>query len=183
MKVTPLWMAILAMVALTIGGCGRAAKKDVTRSPRYHFASFAETNWRAKVRLALADIEEYTGARHLYLLPPGELDPTHAISVKTDHRVVGFVPVGTRIRIKRLWLDSGEGGLLWVTATLENGTYRRRVVYLDPELLAENRFMNHGFHDLTREAFLRETRSRTWGVNPKYLESDAPPRKAKGGGK
>ena len=179
---TLLSVSILAVAALALGGC-KPGEKNVTYSPRYHFASFAGTTWRAKVRLALADIKEYTGAWHLYLLPSGELDPRRAISVKADHRVVDFVPAGTRLRIRYLRFDDGEGSLLWVTALLENGKYRHKLVYLDPELLAENRFMNHGFHHLTKEAFLKETRSRTWGVNPKYLESDAPPRKARGAGK
>ncbi len=101
---------------------------------------------------------------HPYLLTPGQLHPVPGC------RLVGTVPAGTRIRIGRLTFDTGEGSLLWVTASLDNGRYPKRVVYLDEGLLARNIFLSDGT-------------SRIWGVNPKYLESDGPPRKAKGGEK
>jgi len=61
---------------------------------------------------------------------------------------------------------TGEAGLLWVTASLDSGTYYRKTVYVSRQLLAKNLFLDHD-----------PSFPRTWGVNPKYLESAAPQRK------
>ena len=185
MKTTALWISMLAaaLFALSLGGCRPPSTTDVTSSSEYHFSAFAGTVWKTKVELVLTEEKEYTGAHHLYLAVRRDMMPTNYRDMPMyDSPVVGRVPKGARIRIDRLRLDNHEG-LLWVTASLDDRAYPKRIVYLDPELLAQNRFMNHGFHHLTKEVFLKETRSRAWGVNPKYLERDGPPRKAKRGGK
>ena len=96
-------------------------------------------------------------------------------------RVVRILPIGTRLRIERLMFDNGEGSQLWVTASLDDGTYPKKIVYVNWGLLAENRWIG-GPHPGVPHPPGSET-SRTWTVNPKYLESASPPRKAKGGEK
>lgn len=156
---------ILVVVSLILGGCG-ASKTDVTHSPRYKFSTFAGTVWRTKVKLSMTDVKEYTGAHHLYLLAPDSLDPAsaHYLNPNID-RVVGMLPAGTRIRIERLWLYNGEARQFLVTASLDDGAYPKKVVYVNWTLLASNIFLGG------------KSMSRTWGVNPKYLESVAPKRK------
>ena len=171
---------ILAVIAaLFLSGC-KPSETNVTDSSRYHFASFAGTAWTTKVKMELADVKEYNGVGHLYIFVSHATDPK-----STEYRppslwhIVGSVPVGTRIRVERLMFDNGEGSLLWVTASLDSpdlGAYYGRVVYLD-NLLLPNRFIPAytppGSPPLTK----------AWAVNPKYLESASPPRKAKGGEK
>ncbi len=167
-----LLILILAATPLFLGGC-RQPPKDVTRVPHYNFSPFAGTVWKTKVKTALADVTVYNGAHHLTLLSPEEFDRTDPkyTGVLDQYRIISMLPAGARIRIERLWFDTGEAGILWVTASLDSGTYYRKTVYVE-ELLAKNLFLD-GDPSLPR----------TWGVNPRYLESDAPPRKAKGGGK
>ena len=168
-------MLILALVALPLGGC-RPTETDVTHSPRYDFSTFAGTGWRTKVKLALADVKEYTGAHHLYLLPPFEFEPTSPrYSPPVDSHIVRVLPAGTRIRIGRLMFDNGEGSLLWVTASLDDGLGPERIVYVSEMLLARNRWIP-GPGPVGERRPGSDT-SMTWGVNPKYLESAAPPRK------
>ena len=174
MKPNLLLVLILATTPLFLGGCGQPPK-DVTRSPHYNFLSFAGTVWKTKVKVALADVTVYNGVHQLTLLSRSEFDPTdpkYAAVHDSQDRIISILPAGARIRIRRLWFDTGEAGLLWVTASLDSGTYYKKTVYVTRRLLANNIFLEHD-----------PSFPRTWGVNPKYLESDAPPRKAKGGGK
>ena len=171
MKAALLWISTLAVATIALYGC-RPTEKDVTHSARYPgFSSFAGTVWKTRVKVALADEKIYTGAHHLTLLAPASFDPAaSAYRPPIDTHVVTVLPANTRLRIRRLICDRGEGSLLWVTASLKSGKYRGKMVYVERSLLRRNIFLHDGM-------------SRRWGVNPKYLESDAPPRKAKGGGK
>lgn len=173
MKRPILPMLVLIVACLPLGGC-KPGQTDVTHSPRYHFSSFAGTVWKTKVKVALADIKEYTGARHLTLLAPFEYDPANPeypkYQLPLGSRVIRVLPVGTRIRIARLMFDDGEGGVLWVTAHLDDGTYPKKVVYVNWGLLAKN-------------VWLGDAHGNSWGVNPKYLESEAPSQKIGGVGK
>ncbi len=83
---------------------------------------------------------------------------------------VGFVPAGTRLRFKKLWLDNGEGGLLWMTASLTNDKYRGKMVYVDESLLERNIFLHDG-------------PSRKWAVKPNFLKRADTPRETQGGQK
>ena len=173
MKPNLLLILILAAAPLFLSGC-RQPPKDVTRSPHYNFLSFAGTVWKTKVKVALADVTIYNGTHHLMLLRRRAYDRTDPkyTGLLDPYRIISMLPAGARIRIARLWFDTGEGSLLWVTASLDSGTYYRKTVYVSGPLLAKSLFLD-GDPALPR----------AWAVNPKYLESDAPPRKAKGGGK
>ncbi len=173
MKIAFAWIRVLVFSALFLGGC-RQSPEDVTRSPHYNFSSFAGTVWKTRVKVALAEVPVYNGAHQLTLLSREEFDPTDPKYTGTanQYRIISMLPAGARIRIGRLLFDTGEGSQLWVTASLDSGTYYRKTVYVTRRLLARNIF-------LERDPSL----PRTWGVNAKYLESDGPPRKAKGGGK
>jgi hypothetical protein len=70
-------------------------------------------------------------------------------------KLIDVLPVGTRLRIERLMQDNGNWGGVRVTASLEDG----KVVYLDEDLLAKNRFLCPG-----------ESDSKDWGVDPDMLE-------------
>ena len=99
-------------MSLILGGCA-PSKTDVTHSPRYKFSTFSGTVWRTKVKLALADVKEYTGVHQVYLIPPDEFDPTSpGYQPQPDSRVIAVLAAGARIRIKQLWLDDGEGSVL-----------------------------------------------------------------------
>ncbi len=162
-----LLILILAAMPLFLGGCGQPPK-DVTRSPHYNFSSFAGTVWKTKLKTALADVTEYNGAHHLMLLSPRAYDPKDPKYEGTNGQihVISILPAGARVRIRRLWFDTGEAGLLWVTASLDSGKYYKKTVYVNWQLLAKNLFLDHD-----------PSLPRTWGVNPKYLESAAPQRK------
>lgn len=154
------------MIGTFLNGCGQGPKgnamfkqrmeTDVSSSPEYNFKSFGGTVWKTKVKVALADIKEYTGEHHVYLLPPEDFDPTHPkYRPPASMEMISELPVGTCMRIERLMKDNGTAGLLWVTASLDNG----KVVYLSNYLLAKNRFIWLGWSD-----------SKEWGVEPDLLE-------------
>jgi hypothetical protein len=172
MKNNVLLILILA-ASLFLGGC-RRPPKDVTRVPHYNFSSFAGTVWKTKVKVALTDVTEYNGEHHLTLYSTDAFAPPDPKYPRMNDRypIISILPAGARIRIRRLWFDTGEAGLLWVTASLDSGTYYRKTVYVSRQMLANNIFLEHD-----------PSFPKTWGVNPKYLESDAPPRKARGAGK
>ena len=166
MKPNLLLILILAAAPMFLGGC-RQSPKDVTRSPHYNFSSFAGTVWKTKVKVALADVTAYNGAHQLVLLSPDEYDRTDPryTGMLDQYRVISVLPVGARIRIKRLWFDTGEAGLLWVTVSLDSGKYYRKTVYVSGTLLAKNIFLERD-----------PSFPKTWGVNPKYLESARRPK-------
>jgi len=156
MKKAILGIIILAMVAFLLDGCGRRRDTDVTSSADYNFSSFAGTLWKTKVKVAVADVKLYTGKRVTYLLPPQNYDPNDPKYNPTeDMQMIAILPLGTRVRIEQLMEDNGVGGLLFVTASLEDG----KVVHLSHFLLAKNRFIFPGKSD-----------SKNWGVDPDLLE-------------
>lgn len=170
-------ISILALVALPLGGC-RPSETDVTRVARYNFSSFAGTAWKTRVKVALGDVKAYTGAHHLELLAPWEFDRADPnYWAPTHFHIIRILPVGTRIRIDRLMFDNGEGSQDWVTASLDDGTH----VYVSWGLLAENEWIGGGHPGVPHPPGSKT--STAWGVNPKYLESDAPPRNPGKGGK
>jgi len=165
---------IVVMIASLLNGCGQDPNRgdpmfkqrpdtDVTSSPEYNFKSFAGTVWKTKVKVALADIKAYTGEHHITLLTPEHYDPTHPKYTPPENmQMIAELPVGTRLRIERLMKDNGIAGLLLVTASLgdvptslEDGI----IIYLDPGLVAKNRFIWAGWSD-----------SKDWGVDPDMLE-------------
>jgi hypothetical protein len=152
------WQAIilrimaLAMVSF-LNGC-RRPDTDVSSSPRYNFSSFTNTAWKTKVKVALADMELYTGRHALTILGPRAFDKTHPHYYPPDHtRMITELPVGTRLRIARLMKDSGNWGGVRVRAVLDDA----REVNVDEDLLASNRFFF-------------SSPSSNWGVNPDMLE-------------
>jgi hypothetical protein len=166
---------LLAMAFIFLNGCGKPSDKylnglnndkqpsvtDLTSSPKYNFSSFAGTLWKTKEKTALADVTEYTGAHHLYLLAPKHFDPTQPdFTTGNDTKVINAISSGIRVRIGRLLRDNGEGNILWVTGTLEKGTNSPQTVYLDFTLMAENRFIAPGWSSSTN-----------WYVNPDILEA------------
>jgi hypothetical protein len=134
--------------------------KDVTLSPEYNFSSFTGTVWKTKVKVAVADLKLYTGAYETILLPPMYFDVTHPqYTSRPEKHILAVLPPGMRLRIGRLMQDQGAGGRVQVEAVLEDGTNAQKAVYLDPQLLAENRWAR-GF-----------TPNTNWGVNPDMLEA------------
>jgi hypothetical protein len=133
---------------------------DVTSSPEYSFSEFAGTVWQTKLKVALADLKQYTGRRALHLLVPKHFDATHPeYTPARDMQIIAVHPPGTRLRIERLMKDNGNWGGVRVAAELEDGTYSQKTVYLDDSLLAKNRFIWPGWSD-----------SKDWGVDPDMLE-------------
>ena len=143
------------------GGCGHPPDTDVTASPEYNFASFAGTVWKTKIKLAVADLEEYTHTIHPYLLTPVSFDTTdpNYTHLPNMRGVAVPLPAGTRVKIKQLIKDNGIGGIMWVTAALDDGTYPQKIVYLDRELLAKNAFLEPG-----------QSYPKIWAVAPDMLE-------------
>ncbi len=156
MKKVTFGIMILAMIAILVNGCGQRADTDVTSYPKYNFSSFAGTVWKTKVKVALADLKQYTGKHDLNLLIPMHFDPTHPdFTPAHDMQIIELLPPGTRLRIDRLMKDNGNWGGVRVTATLDDG----KVVFLEDGLLAKNRFICRGDSD-----------SKEWSVNPDMLE-------------
>jgi len=149
---------VLAMVSFLVG-C-QPPDTDVTSSPEYNFSHFAGTVWKTKVKMALADLKEYTGKHHLYLLAPIHFDPEQPhYAPAHDMKIIAVLPTGTHLQIGQLIQDNGIGDQLWVTGTLIDSTNSQQTVYLDHLLLANNRYISLG-----------PSSSTTWGVNPDMLE-------------
>jgi hypothetical protein len=141
-------------------GYGQRPDTDVTSSPEFNFKSFAGTVWKTKVKVALADLKQYTGKHDLNLLVPMHFDPTHPeYTPAHDMQIIAVLPIGTRLRIERLMKDNGEWGGIRVVAVLQDETYSEKTLYLDKMLLAKNRFVRTGWSD-----------SKEWGVDPDMLE-------------
>jgi hypothetical protein len=151
MRESILAVILLSAMASCMTGC-RPPDTDVSSSPRYNFSSFTTTAWQTKVKVALADLEQYTGRHALTLLAPQDFDLAHPELHPTNLRVIAVLPVGTRLRIGRLMEDNGNWGGVRVTAILDDG----REVNIDEALLAQNHF----FHN---------SPSTNWGVNPDML--------------
>lgn len=138
-------LAIFPLLLL-LSGC---RDSDVTSSPNYNFSSFSGTEWKTKVKVAVADIEGKT-----CLIAPisfDQKDPHYTPAGRC--KVIAVLPVGSRIRIGRLMKDNTGWGGVRVTATLEDGSFSQRTVYVAPQLLAENVFYSH-----------------SWGVDTNMLE-------------
>jgi hypothetical protein len=118
-------------------GCQRP-DKDVSSSPRYNFSTFAHSVWKTTVKVAICDVEQYSG-RHVrtifgpesYDAANPKFDPTHNI------RAISVLPVGTHLRIGRLMEDQGSWGGVRVTAILGDG----QEVNIDRTLLERNQFL------------------------------------------
>jgi hypothetical protein len=174
MKTPILLVVLLNMAALFLAGCGqspetKAALKelykkhpdtDVTGDPYYNFSSFAGTVWKTKVKVAVAELERYSGVHDIKLLAPDSFDPEHPrYDPPKNLQLNSVLAAGTRIRIERLMRDQGVWGGVQVVATVEDSTNFQKNVYLDPMLLAKNRFVWAG-----------SSMSTNWGVNPDMLE-------------
>lgn len=165
-----------SMIACILTGCGQPAEPyspvrslykpsqdtDVTLSPQYNFASFSGTVWATKVTTAIAEGKRYTGTPEISLLAPHRFDPTVANyrPLHENTKIVTVLPVGARLRIERLMKDNGAWGGVNVTATLEEGTNAPRTVFLDPPMLAGNRYLGN-------QVGITST---NWVVNPEMLE-------------
>lgn len=159
----------LAIISFFLSGCGPAPgplgygqrpDTDVTSSAEYNFSKFSGTVWKTKVKIALADLKQYTGKHDLNLLVPMHFDPTHPeYTPPHDMQIIAVLPAGTRLRIQRLMKDNGEWGGIRVAAELVDGTDSQKTVYLDKMLLAKNRFVRTGWSD-----------SKDWGVDSDMLE-------------
>jgi hypothetical protein len=171
MKSTILLFVMLNTGALLLSGCGQSPMaalkkayspspdKDVTASPEYNFSSFTGTVWKTTVKMAIADLKRYTGAKDTMLLPPDCFDPTEpGYNPPAEMQLIAVLPPGTRLRIARLLQDQGVGGICLVEAVLEDGTYAQKAVYLGSSLLAGNRWISGPYSNTN------------WGVNPDRLE-------------
>jgi hypothetical protein len=140
-------LAIFPLLLL-LSGC---RDSDVTSSPNYNFSLFSGTEWKTKVKVAVADTGE-----GICLIA----DPTDAhYRPIADCTVMSVLPVGSRIRIERLMKDNGDWGGVRVTATLEDTPFSQKTVYVERQLLATNVFIWTGWSFSTN-----------WGVNTNILE-------------
>ena len=140
-------LAIFPLLLL-LSGC---RDSDVTSSPDYNFSSFSGTEWKTRVKVAVADTGE-----GIYLIA----DPTDAhYRPIADCTVMSVLPAGSRIRIERLMKDNGDWGGVRVTATLEDTPFSQKTVYVERQLLATNVFIWTGWSFSTN-----------WGVNTNILE-------------
>jgi hypothetical protein len=144
-------LAIFPLLFL-LGGC---RDSDVTSSPDYNFSSFSGTEWKTRVKVAVADT-----SGGIYLIAPESFDPTDAhYRPMADCTVMSVLPVGSRIRIERLMKDNGDWGGVLVSATLEDTPFSQKTVYVERQLLAKNVFIWTGW-----------SYSTNWGVNTNILE-------------
>jgi hypothetical protein len=152
------WWFISVLVLMTVfpllSGC---SDSDVTSSYLYNFSSFSGTEWKTKIKVAVAEID----GRGLFLIAPDSFDPTdtHYRPI-AGCKLISVEPVGSRIRIARLMKDNGDWGGVRVTATLEDGSASPRTVYVERELLARNRFLYDGV----------TSPSTNWDVNTNIFE-------------
>jgi hypothetical protein len=175
MNKTVLRILLLAIASLFLNSCGKSSSKylnelnndqpspdsDVTISPNYNFASFSGTVWRTKIKIALADVKEYTGVHHVYLLAPKHFDHSQAdYTTVYDTEIMTVLSPGVRVQMGTLIKDRGEGNVLWVTGTLIDETNGQRTVYFDRDLLVKNRYITPG-----------SSLSTNWGVNPEMFEA------------
>jgi hypothetical protein len=169
-------VAAALLSSIFLSGCGQSSDPrialskaytqtndtDVTTSPQYNFASFTNTGWKTKVKMAVLDVKRYNNEHAMDLVPPACFDPadTNYIPV-LDSRIIVVLAVGTHLRIDRLMEENGVWGGVRVTATLENGTNSQRTVYVDHRLLAKNRFIWSGWSSSTN-----------WDIDRDMLEKD-----------
>ena len=166
MKKFILLIVMLEMTALFLTGCGQSPEKaalkklykpqpgtDVTSSPYYNFSPFTNTVWKTKVKVPLADVEQYTGRHAPTLVAPKLFDPTNA---PDNMRLIAWLPSGSRLRIGRLMKDNGAWGGVRVTVILEDG----REVNINEMLLVDNKFLSNDWR----------CTSTNWSVNPDMLE-------------
>jgi hypothetical protein len=105
-------LAIFPLLLLLIG----CRDSDVTSSPDYNFSSFSGTEWKTRVKVAVADIRG-----EIYLIAPDSFDPTDAhYRPIASCTVMSVLPVGSRIRIERLMKNNGDWGGVRVTAVVED---------------------------------------------------------------
>ncbi len=148
-------IAVVLLLSLFLKGCGHPPDTDVTASPEYNFASFKGTVWKAKVKVALADLKG-----DQYLLSPQGFDRADPkFTPPPVSKVLAVLPAGTRLRIERLMKSNGNWDGVRVTATIDDGTYKQTVVFLDPLLLNKNMFL-----------WKEPSYPQTWGVNSDMLE-------------
>jgi hypothetical protein len=158
MKNAILRITIMAMASVFLNGCQRP-DTDVTSSPEYNFSSFAGTVWKTKVKVAVEDVKQ-GGLHQTWLFTPDTFDPTDPkYRPVAGGTVVSVLPIGTRLRIERLMKDNGNWGGVRVIATLEDGTHSQKTIYVDPELLAKNRYVWNGWSSSTN-----------WDGDPDILE-------------
>ncbi len=168
-----LLIAVLSVTAL-LSGCGNPAEvavkklfrpsadKDVTASPEYNFSSFTNTIWKTKTKVAIANSKRYTGAYDISLVAPKHFDPSQPdYTSGSEKTIITVLSAGNRLRIKPLLKDQGAWGGVQVETILLDGTNAQKAVYLDPYLLARNRFSGGGLYSETNT---------TWGVNPDMLD-------------
>jgi hypothetical protein len=148
-------LAIFAAILL-LSGC---RESDVTSSSQYNFSLFSGTEWKTKVKVAVAEIKQ-GGAGELCLIAPDSFDTTDAhYRPIAGCTVMSVLPVGSRIRIGHLMQNNGDWGGVRVTATVEDSPFSERTVYVERELLAKNTFIWNGWSSSTN-----------WDVNTNILE-------------
>lgn len=158
-------VGILATALTLSSGCERAERllkppdrpdKDVTLSPQYNFSKFAGTAWQTKIKLGIGDLR---GNRR-YILSPwsfDEKDPKY-VAPPSLH-LISALPVGTRLRVRRLMEAHGNWSGVRVTAALDDDTYGKEL-YMDPFLFEKNYYLYN----------YERAYPKTWGVNPEMLE-------------
>ena len=130
-----LFLILLLMAILTL--VRSCSDSDITSSDRYNFSSFSGTEWKTKLKVAVAEIDGI-----VYLIAPDSFDPTNAhYRPVAGCKLISVEPVGSRIRIARLMKDNGDWGGVRVTATLEDGSASPRTIYVERTLLAKNCFL------------------------------------------
>ncbi|MDB6059132.1 MAG: hypothetical protein JWO95_2976 [Verrucomicrobiales bacterium] len=152
-------LIILSLPSIIVGTINARPETNATSSTNYNFSSFAGTVWKTKIRTAIEDVKHYNGKQNLDLFPPEAFDTNlPQYTPVYGARMVGILPVGTKIRIDHLMKDNGAWGGVRVMGTVMDGTNAQTVLYVDRSFLLPNRFLSAGL-----------SKSTNWGVNPEML--------------
>lgn len=147
---------LVAVAALLSSGC---SDSDVTLSSKYNFSSLSGTEWKTKVKIAVAKIKQ--GSTQICLIAPDSFDTN-----EPNYRpiagctVISVLPVGSRIRIGRLMQDNVDWGGVRVTAVVEDNSASHETIYVEPALLLNNRYLSYG----------GDSPSTNWIMNPDFFE-------------
>jgi len=147
---------LVAMAALLSSGC---SDSDVTSSSQYNFSSFSGTEWKTKVKIAVAEIKQ--GSTQIWLIPPDSFDTNNVhYNPIPQCTVMSVLPAGSRIRIARLMQDNGDWGGVRVTAVVEDSSASHGTIYVEPGLLLNNSYLSYG----------GRSSSTNWIMKPDFFE-------------
>jgi hypothetical protein len=157
MRISPsIFLVLTAMISMLTSGC---RDSDETLSPRYNFSSFSGTEWKTKVKIAVAEIKQ--GSTMISLIPPDSFDTNNPdYNPIAGCTVISVLPVGSRIRIARLMQDNVDWGGVRVTAVVEDSSVSHGTIHVEPGLLLNNSYLSYG----------GPSSSTNWIMKPDFFE-------------